>query len=312
MMASWSAARAAPNAFEGPAGSASSMSDDAEVVVLRYSAPSGCPARDVIEAAVRSRAPKVRLAATARRVFAITIEAAPGGYRGALVVDDVADKALSAERCDDLATALALVTALAIDPSRAMSSSPALEPAPLGPEAGARVGPLPPSRFDLVAGGLVEGGVAPSAAYGAAIEARASRGPWQASAAVLAAQRSSTQMADSIAATTRFTWLAARVGGCARHLGLLELAACVDVEIGGVRARGEDIVNERALTRLWLATGIHGNAVVPLGARSFVQLQLGGAAPLVRDRYIFAPDVAIHETPNLTGWVSLGAGVRFR
>jgi hypothetical protein len=43
----------------------------------------------------------------------------------------------------------------------------------------------------------------------------------------------------------------------------------------------------------------------------FAHLQLGASLPLVRDRYLFAPNVSIHETPGITGWLVVGVGMRF-
>ena len=41
------------------------------------------------------------------------------------------------------------------------------------------------------------------------------------------------------------------------------------------------------------------------------QAQIGASLPLVRDRYLFAPDVELHQTPAVTGWLVVGAGLRF-
>jgi hypothetical protein len=268
---------------------------DAEVVELRYAAPPGCPARAVVEAGILDRTPNVSLGAPARRVFAITIAPIADGFRGTLVVDEVADKELSAQRCDDLAAALALVTALAIDPTATMA-----------PRA-------PWSRgwsLEAGVGGMVEAGVSPDMMLAGVLELRASlRGRYQLELAVIAG-RDSTRQDDGAA---RFVWLAARPAAC---LGApargFALAACGHVEIGAVQARGEQIVNHRDLTRLWLAAGAHAGARYPLSARSFAQLQLGASLPLVRDRYLFAPNASIHETPGVTGWLVIGLGVRFR
>lgn len=280
-----------------------------EVVALQYAAPAGCPDRAVVEAAIRARTPNVRLAAQAHRVFAITIEAATGaapeatsnGFRGTLVVDRVADKELSAPRCDDLATALALVTALAIDPTAA--APPRTAPPAVG-SAGA-----PGGRFEADLGGLASAGVSPGALFAAVIEGRATvRRTYQLELAAIAGRASVAQ--DG--AQAQFTWLTTRLGGCRRWLGWgIAAAACGDLEVGVVRAAGEQIVNQRGLTRLWLAAGLHGSAQVPLGSRIFGQLQLGATLPIVRDRYLFAPNIEVHETPSVTGWLVLAVGVRF-
>jgi len=271
---------------------------DEEVVELRYTAPPGCPERDGVEAAIRARTPNVRLAAPARRVFAITIEAVPEGFHGTLVVDRVADKELSAPRCDDLATALALVTALAIDPAAA-SVLP-------------RTSPRPATRtwsFETDAGGMVSAGVSPEALFAAVVEARARvRSRYELEAAAIAGRNSTSR--DG--AQAQFTWLAARFGVCRRWLGWgIAADACGHLEAGAVRARAEMIVNQRDLVRLWLAAGVHGNACYPFSSRIFAQFQLGASLPFVRDRYIFAPNVEVHETPRVTGWLVLGVGIRF-
>jgi len=274
---------------------------DEEVVELRYVAPVECPARDVVEGAIRARTPNVRLAAPAHRVFAITIEATAEGFRGTLLVDSVADKELAAPRCEDLATALALVTALAIDPTASVLPR---TPPPRPGEPGVRAW-----SFEADVDGMVEAGVAPGALFAAVAAARASlRHTYQLELAAIVGRDSATR--DG--AQARFTWLAARLGACRLWpRWRIVVGACGDLEAGAVRASGEMIVNQRDLFRLWLAAGVHGSAQVPLGSRIFGQLQLGVALPFLRDRYLFAPDVELHETPSVTGWVILGVGVRF-
>jgi len=280
-----------------------------EVVELRYSAPPGCPGRDVVEAAIRARTPNVRLAAPARRVFTIKIAASGGGFTGTLAVDEQrpdrvehgADKQLAADQCGDLATALALVTALAIDPMAAARDP--VEPPP----------PRPPQprawSQELDAGALVEMGVAPEAMLAAAVDLRATlRQTYQLELGAILGRESTTQ-GDGQA---RFTWLAARPGACRLwHAHAVAIGGCGHVEVGAVRASGDMIVNQRDLTRLWLAAGAHGSARYPLGSGIFAQLKIGASVPFVRDHYLFAPNIAIHDTPSVTGWLLIGLGVQF-
>src|SRR5207249_4159958 len=107
-----------------------------------------------------------------------------------------------------------------------------------------------------------------------------------------------------------FWWLAARAAACARWQGSVELAACGHAELGAVRAAGEDVVQGRALTRLWLAGGAHGELRWPIGA-VWGQIEAGASVPFLRDRYLFVPAVTIHETAPITGWICVGVGVRF-
>ena len=279
---------------------------DPEVVELRYAAPPACPSRAAFETEILERTNNVQLGAPARRVFSVAIEPTADGFHGVLVVDNVADKELASPRCEDLTSALALVTALAIDPTASVVPRRA-PPAPERPHARAWA-----LEIDLDA--MVEAGVGPGALLGAALEARTilhnspRAMPYAFELAVIAGRDSSEQ--DG--AEARFTWLAARPGACV--LGRVERVAvdgCGHVEVGAVRANGAMIINQRDLTRLWLAAGLHANARVPLGSRGFALLQVGTSLPLVRDRYIFAPNVAIHETPGLTGWLVVGVGMRF-
>jgi hypothetical protein len=317
---------------------------DPEIVELHYDAPAGCPARSAFESAVLERTPNVRLAAPAHRVFAVTIEATADGYRGALVVDRVADKELAAPRCDDLATALALVTALAIDPTAAPprpgNSASHVDPTGAAPGPAGAVGvPIPrdsaarndpvspaashvePTRPDrrrarahasheTDAGAMIARGVSPDSLFAVMVEGRAILGgayPLELAALI------GRDTAARGGARAQFTWFAARLGACRLwHLREVAVDACGHFEAGVVRASGEQIINQRDLTRLWLASGLHGAARYPLGSRGFGVLQVGASLPLVRDRYLFAPNVTVHETPAVAGWVVAGIGIRFR
>jgi hypothetical protein len=98
---------------------------------------------------------------------------------------------------------------------------------------------------------------------------------------------------------------------CLREHRAVELAACGHLELGVVRAVGDEIINSRDLTRLWSAAGLHGEVRWPARSRGFGQLQLGMSVPLIRDRYRFKPGVLIHETAVVTAWAGVGVGIRF-
>jgi hypothetical protein len=283
-----------------------------EIVELRYDAPAECPPRSELEAAILERTPNVRIGAPAHRVFAVTIAATPDGFRGTLIVDRVADKELAAQRCDDLANALALVTALAIDPTATAAPTTVRPLAAAASTAHAPPTPAPRAPTSLAAdvGAIVVAGVSPSALFAVALEGHVIwRERYQLEVAALAGRDTSAREDAQV----RFTWLAGRLAGC-RHGPHRRVTAdaCGHVEVGAVRASGEDIINQRDLTRLWLAAGAHGRVRIPVGARGFGLLQLGASLPLVRDRYIFAPDVAIHTTPVVTVWAGVGFGFTFR
>jgi hypothetical protein len=284
-----------------------------EVVELRYTAPDGCPTRDAIEAAILARTTNVRFATPGSRVFALTLEATADGFRGTLTIDEAADKELGAQRCDDLANAFALVTALAIDPTASVLPPPPLAPSP-PPPVPAPLLAAPRLEADLDA--MVDAGVGPVAMFAAVIEARMRwrDAYWLELAAIVGRDGKTADGAEA-----HFTWLAARPAACRRWpwdawkaWASITVDACGHIELGAVHAAGDQIINERDLTRLWLAAGAHGMLAVPLHENIFAQLQLGASMPLVRDRYLFAPNVAIHETPAVTGWLVLGIGLQFR
>lgn len=282
-----------------------------EVVELRYAAPPGCPTRDAAVELIRERTPAVRFAAGAPRVFEVRVTAGEHGYTGALVVDDVADKQLTARRCDDLVTALALVIALAIDPTAAVAprvEAVAAPPPPPPPPPSPRR-PPPARRLDAALAGVLGVGHTPDLFLAGGVAARAA---WPAVAAELAivAGRDSTREDGARAAFTR---IVARPAACRlRAGGRLEVGGCGHAEVGLVRATGDDIINSRGLNRLWVAVGAHGTLRWPVSpSRGFAQLQLGLTVPITRDRYRFMPGILIHETPPLTGWLGAGVGLRF-
>ncbi|TMQ19649.1 MAG: hypothetical protein E6J90_17485, partial [Deltaproteobacteria bacterium] len=212
-------------------------------------------------------------------------------------IDTAADKELAAQRCEDLANAFALVTALAIDPTASILPRPRTEPPPS----------LPAAAVEADLDAMIDAGVGPAAMFAAVVEARVPwRGDYRLELAAIAGR--DTKGVDG--GEARFTWLAVRPAACRRWTWPaiapgMEIDGCGSAELGAVHASGAQIVNQRDLTRLWLAIGAHGRVGLPLYQNIFAQLQLGASVPLVRDRYLFAPNVAIHETPLVTGWLVL-------
>lgn len=279
---------------------------EVDVVKLDYAAPDGCPDREAFVAQIVERTPAVRFEATAPRTFAVAVVTTPDGFSGTLVVDSTADKQLAAARCDDLVSALALVTALAIDPTIDLTAPP-VKPAPIAVVAAPRP-PVSRWRPDVTVGALVDTGVTPDPLLAGVVQWRVSRRAWSIEASFIGGR--DTTMHEGGTAT--FTWLAVQPAACLVMRRTVELAGCGHVELGLVRAAGEEIVNGRALNRLWWTAGVHGDARWPARSRGFLQLQLGVSVPLTRDRYRFNPGVVVHETSAVTAWLGVGVGVRFR
>lgn len=282
-----------------------------EDVELRYVAPGECPARDAVEAQIRERATAVRFVAGASRVFDITVAVSDAGYTGTLVVDGAEGKQLTAPRCDDLVTALALVVAIAIDPQAALREPPPPPPPPVAPPPPPLAPPPPPparvweAQLEIATSLGIGLGVTPDPLVAGSVELRAIRGRVAVGIAALGGRDSTT----SDMATARFTWLAARPAACWTVGGAI--GACAHAEVGVTRAEGADIIYARTLTRFWLAAGAHVAMQWPTRGRVFGRLELGGSVPFLRDRYRFNPGTEIHATGAVIGWAELGAGLRF-
>jgi hypothetical protein len=120
--------------------------DVTEPIRIEVTAPDGCPGRDAFVAEVTARTAKARIAGPGEqaRAFTVTIVRAGKRARGALVIDDPRGpggaREVSGESCGEVASALALVTALAIDP-KAKTAARLPPPPPRAPRA-----PAAPSR----------------------------------------------------------------------------------------------------------------------------------------------------------------------
>jgi hypothetical protein len=97
--------------------------EDLVPVRVDYEARPGCPDADAFTREVLARAPRARLAAPPERARALVvrIHGAEHTLEGSLVVRDVdgtttAARSVHAHSCEELATALAVITAVVIDP----------------------------------------------------------------------------------------------------------------------------------------------------------------------------------------------------
>ncbi|HWA77990.1 MAG TPA: hypothetical protein VG937_36900 [Polyangiaceae bacterium] len=95
---------------------------ETEPIRIEYRAIAGCPSVEEFRAEVFARTRSARPAADSEtaRTFVVTIESAKAGVVGSLVVREASGATLARKvdgaRCEQVATALSLATALAIDP----------------------------------------------------------------------------------------------------------------------------------------------------------------------------------------------------
>jgi hypothetical protein len=302
---------------------------------LRYRAAAACPSQRAVAQEVRARAP----AADPSRI-AIDIRGGADGYVGVLILDDEpqSQREIRGDRCDDIASALALIAALALDRDGSDGSDgqngsdrpvgsdgpkalAAAQPAPAQPApdlaaiaaderlAAPRSPPPSPWRWQLSTAASVAHGVSPgamlTASLGFQLERRGVAHVWL--AAVAGREATSSPMGE-----VTFLWTTSRGGVCWRPPAPdSEAELCGDLELGRLRVDAGEAVRALTADRLWAAVGGHLGVTWPKTGRGFGQLQAGFAVPLSRDHLYLTPRVDIHTTDPVIPWLSIGGGVRF-
>lgn len=121
----------------GLGGATAAAQPAAEPIRITFTAAPGCPDRDAFAGEVWARTARARPAAEGEpaRMFRVDVSAAGGAFRGRLAIEDPAGatavREVSGVSCAEVASALALITALAIDPRASTAAQVArLEPPP--------------------------------------------------------------------------------------------------------------------------------------------------------------------------------------
>ncbi len=310
-----------------------------EAIRLRYEAPAGCPLTDAFSAQVFVRTTHARVAADGERArtFVVRIAVSPGKADGQVTIrdldDSVSTRKVRGRTCEEVALALALVTALAIDPTASMSPVPTelpqTPPPPPPPEdaapeadvqgpvdAGAReVDATTPPRVVSDAAAPAPASVVPIPFAAASIAARTTLYPDVAAQGGLAfgveldrggllspEVRALFVGAFADEATTplgraRYTYIGGRVDACPLRLrmaAVLDVRPCVALEAGQFSARGLDIGDAQRSSKLWLEVAALARARYRPGVGAlFVELDTSLEIPLIRDRYIVDPPGAV-------------------
>jgi hypothetical protein len=288
-------------------------------VPVTYQASPPCPDRVTFLNEVRRR---IEDSTAAAEVESIAVEIAQRAKRfdGRLVLKDhsgdKSTRSINGENCEEVASALALITALALqaklpsEPEEPIAAEPAAEKEPPTPSA-----PQPPAsqglRFELDA----QFGAASAYAPNPSLTLRAFVGALTNHAlfriglgyATSAGTRRSLGDAD-------FALLAARADICALldDTNALTVGLCGSFELGYLRAAGTDsgVLDARKGGTLWAAPGLLG--LLRYAPSPAFRLELGAGAqfPLYREQFIFrlanGTDDEIHRIPGV-GWLaSLG------
>jgi len=310
----------------------SSAQADEEPVRVEYTAAAGCPSEGAFFAEVLARTRRARRAADGApaRTFAVALTAEGGESAGTLVIraadGTFTQRDVTGDTCGEVASALALIAALAVDPAASTRPVPLpVAPAPLVAEPPPHpwVAPVAAPSADaarrwhlaLTFGASVASGAPPGALFGVSpmVAVIAPPGTWLAPTLHVGVQEEATGAIDVGGPTATFTSTLGIVEGCPNRwtLGSLSVEPCVRLEVGDVRGAGSDIVPARDNVSPWLAIGAMGRAEWQFYRPMFLDIEAGGRASLLRTTYLFEPGTTIFRPPTVGGIVGAGIGVRF-
>jgi len=325
-------------------------------VQLQYAAGAGCPSQAafVNEVGARIRRPIEWVAANPSTLIVVTLGQADEHATGKLEVTRSAAeptrREFIASTCAEVGSALALVTALTLDPNA--RTEPLLPAAPRGAQASAAPEPVPVTVFPAAASAPPPAAPAPSASSpalpAAPVAARGNDvvgwvGPAVGASGGYAPEpliifglslgarvRVNRDFSPSLQLTPlwgktgstgpaatggSFAWAMARLEACPTQFRLaapVVLAPCAAAEAGQLLARGAaDRIVPVAAERLWFAAGVSASLHFTAGAW-FTRLGAQALFPATRDEFVFTnPDQSIHKAGLLVYGASLGLGFQF-
>ncbi len=318
----------------------------------QYIAPPECPSELQFRELVRARllgdphASEAVPNESSDNSVSVEVRLEPAQHRATLLLKEPnaapVERVVDGDSCEELASGLALITALAFGAARehpnatataapeAAEAEPAAktnEPAPM-PERpppvksatsvhGERAASSPPLGVELGAGGWVNTWSAPNGGLGADLFVRlAPKAPrtWSLRVAGLYGFRAS-YVGDRLA---DFRFLGGRAEGCPISRSLqwrVSGEGCLALEMGALRGRGQDssALLEGASATVFSATAIiTGRIRARLGQRIFVEGQGDLGVPLVHHEFVFEePTERIFRIPDLGFSARLGLGVQF-
>jgi hypothetical protein len=325
---------------------------DEEPIDLSYRAYEGCPSERQFLEQVVGRAAKTLVASERARgrKFVVTVAPQRKEAVGKLEIvsgETTASREVTGANCNEVVSALALFTALAIDPNASMEpapSSPAHDEtsdagAPPAPSASSSAAPLltkappldetggPPERINgnarnrhllagahaLGLGAFVGGSATPSVAWGGALFAQWSTlgfGAYRLNGAYFV--KSENDQAS-------FRLFTGRLDACPLDFSprpSIVLEPCLAFELGRVEATAKSTASIAASSqrRWWVAGDLLGRLRYSLLPGVFAELEGGLSVPFTRYVFILGTETdvrgQVHRVPAL-GWVvGLGLGAR--
>jgi hypothetical protein len=316
-----------------------------ESVRIDYSASAGCPDATAFLRSLQARTARFRQAEPdeqARR-FLVRVLASGTVFSGRLEIQgkggSPAVRSVEATICEEVTGALALMTALAIDPNaRTGNLEPATE-SPVEPDAGRaatpHVRPAPaatltvpatqtpslPWRWSAGLQGHMTFNVSPALGYGGDLfvdaEAPGSSVLAPALRMGIFLNRSDVQLATGSAA--RFRWAAASVEGCPVRLGgpssSFALHPCVAFRLGVLNGEGRRISRPKQTYNTWADLGFLLRLRIAATEHLVIEAQGQLMLPFNRPWYEIEDDVnptVAYSVPRLGATAGMGIAYRFR
>jgi hypothetical protein len=325
-------------------------------IQFNYRSSDGCPDRTTFIARVRARTTRAEFTnpgtgAREGSVFDVEVDAGPPAY-GRVTVGDPhrpdGTRRVQADTCDEVVDALALVVALAIDPSPPSAPLAPVDGGPPAPEAAVSLPVAPPvpsppveARATPTARGATEESRPPSAparhtppvGLSAGLDAAADVGVapatlvglsvyagWQSTSTTLvspafrlAFDRAQSGTLSAPGGTAAFTWTVGRLDACpfARGSHGLRVRACARVESGALEVAGGDIVAAQTKTRFWLATGALARGQWTFFEPLFLNVEAGANVRATSDRFFYLPNTTVYRVSWVGASAAAGLGAYF-
>lgn len=298
-----------------------------EAVMLSYRAPTNCPDRRRFTREVRARTSRVRFVTSgAQRHFAVSIQASGGAFAGQLEIagpSGLSRRHFSDHACNAVASALALVTALAIDPnaSTAPASSLVLPASPSAAVPMRRRGRRPTTERHW----QWDAGVDATALTGPASRALIALAPFVTGELRLGAPWTAAFRVQAFAAGSgligpeapqaRYRWFAARLELCPLRVRVargVSAQPCVATDLGAVVARGTKVAHPLSATRAWWSAGLGARLRWDAGSGVFVEIAGHALAAITHDHFVFeTPYEQVYAVHRMSFDGQIGAGVNF-
>jgi hypothetical protein len=316
--------------------------ENEESVRFDYRAAPECPDAEAFTARVQARTARARLAAEGElaRIFTVEVTSNDAGSSARLTFTDSRGapvvRSVQGESCDEVVSAIALVTALAVEAGPMEESEPAPRPSVAPPTpapkpsvapVSQRHAPLPSPKPDVIAWAVgLQGGVstwmgpAPNLGFGAFVDAGPYRGPSGRLTLIRSSSRALVPVEGEPSTFRRanFTALVARLEACPVVVGLgsgFRLLPCLDLGLGALEGEGE---KSEALSPATSKTIFWADVVPTLRVDwtlsdslvFFGQAEVG--LPLVSHAFVFKdPDDKVFEVPRVGAGATLGVAWRF-